>query len=596
MDMYTDTTGASSAIYNFRKDFRAIARPAFSQFSDEPYWSSEYLYGLRNQLRGEQSLAAFGEPWDLTRALAIAEAFTADLAEARRQYEARTPEEIEADLERSKRPKASPEYLAMLDRLAPKLQKLRDAAIQRLAAVAQPKPEAKPEAKTEAPKQEVKAEAPRREQRSTTKKQPPKFGAGIEQLSLDETLEARDWLFDRHYVRGYATATIAHPKVGKTLKAVLDALAMATGRRDIAQGVPVKAAIARGERCCVLYVNGEDPAEEVKLRFQAAAKLYGVSQSEIEGWLFIGSGRRNDFVVAKDDNGKFAYAEPVVAALTGVLKELRIDVLIVDPLVKFHRVPENDNNKIDAVITLFNEIADQCKISIELVCHARKTNGERVTADDWRGGGAQFGAVRGLRAINVMTEEEGKTARLEPGEHAWLFRIDDGGSNMVAPGAAGKWYRKVSIDLPVRDPKTGKPTTESVAAIESWSWPAKEDAKAVLADIVAEAAEPVRALNEADLAVLALIEKRILTHKPVVYGRVSPNSAPKLFAKGVQGGRQKERRFNAVEDSVDALIAHGKLHIEDNSTAHQKALALGPRLDPRVHNPNAPRPWKKRAE
>lgn len=56
--------------------------------------------------------------------MAIAETFTADLAEARRQYEARTPEEIEADIERSKQPKASPEFLASLRRLAASVRSL----------------------------------------------------------------------------------------------------------------------------------------------------------------------------------------------------------------------------------------------------------------------------------------------------------------------------------------------------------------------------------------------------------------------------------------------------------------------------------------
>lgn len=133
----------SSLGYNFLADFRSIASPKWGQFNDTAYWSQRYLYGLRDLLKGEQECADMlkadieqalidGEeeraaylskvdndmPWNIEVASRVAGDFAADLAEIKRQYDAQTPGEIEADLKRWKEPKANPEFLASLKHLA----------------------------------------------------------------------------------------------------------------------------------------------------------------------------------------------------------------------------------------------------------------------------------------------------------------------------------------------------------------------------------------------------------------------------------------------------------------------------------------------
>ena len=81
----------------------------------------------------------------------------------------------------------------------------------------------------------------------------------------------------QHYVRKYVTATIAQSKIGKSLTIMMECLAMASGRGDIPSprtGLDLRAA----KSCASWYVNGEDPIEEVKLRFRALAQHFG-SQS-----------------------------------------------------------------------------------------------------------------------------------------------------------------------------------------------------------------------------------------------------------------------------------------------------------------------------
>jgi hypothetical protein len=57
----------------------------------------------------------------------------------------------------------------------------------------------------------------------------------------------------------------------------------------------------------------------------------------------------------------------------------------VDPFIKSHGVPENDNGAMDAVVTQWAQIADITGCSIELPHHSRKTNGAEVTVEAGRG-------------------------------------------------------------------------------------------------------------------------------------------------------------------------------------------------------------------
>jgi AAA domain len=347
-------------------------------------------------------------------------------------------------------------------------------------------------------------EQPKRK-RTRAEKQPPKPGFGAEQLDLNEPLTAREWLYANHYVRKYVTATIAPSKVGKTLAMIVECLAMAAGRTDIPFRSPFR--LPRRERLRVWYVNGEDPIEEVKLRFRAAAQYFGVKQVDLEGWLFIGSGRKNNFVVARDAKGAFESIEPVVDGVIATIKGLEIDVLVIDPLVAFHNVPENDNSKMDAVIQLFKDIADETNIACDIVAHTRKTGGEPVTAQDFRGAGGQIGGVRAVRVVNLMTEAEGKSAGLDQGEYKWIIRLDNDSANMSKPGGGGtRWLRKVSVPVPVVD-KDGNAAVEDVGTVETWAWPSKEEVAEAK-----EAAEPKLTPEQTEKIIAAIRDETCKMH------------------------------------------------------------------------------------
>jgi RecA-family ATPase len=126
--------------------------------------------------------------------------------------------------------------------------------------------------------------------------------------------------------------------------------------------------------------------------------------------MFIDSGRTMEIILATTKKGETTIADPVVDAVIKTIKENRIDVLIIDPFVSSHRVTENDNNVIEAVVKKWAHIAEETGCAIDLSHHARKTGGGEVTVEDGRGASALLAAVRSARSVNTMTRDEADTA------------------------------------------------------------------------------------------------------------------------------------------------------------------------------------------
>lgn len=253
----------------------------------------------------------------------------------------------------------------------------------------------------------------------------------------------REWLYGRHYIRRYATGTIAPGGTGKTSLVQTEALAMATGR-DLIGGnqseTPLK----------VWLWNLEDPAEEVERRFAAAVDHHGIDPHLLDGHLFVNSGRDTPLVIAAKAKDKVIIAEPVIDALVAEIRANGIDVLVVDPFVSSHHLPENDNAAMDAAVKAWARVAHLGNCAVELVHHSRKLGGEAVSAESARGGSAFVDGCRGVRVINRMSEDD--AAKLGIAEPRRFFYVIDDKPNM-APPPAGKrdWYQLVSVSLPNGD-------------------------------------------------------------------------------------------------------------------------------------------------
>ena len=252
----------------------------------------------------------------------------------------------------------------------------------------------------------------------------------------------REWAYGKHYVRKYLSATFAPGGVGKSSMAIVEALAMATGRQLL--GVSPRQLLR------VWLWNGEDPREEIERRVVAACLHYQITADQIGDRLFIDSGRDCPIVVAEETKDGATIAEPVMADLEATIALNAIDVWMFDPFISCHAVSENDNNKIQRVVKALAQLADKTNTAGELIHHVRKSTGagrHEVTVEDGRGASALLAAVRTARALNPMTNDEATQFGVDPVHRSEYFRVSQGKANMSRATTHSAWRHMESVPL-----------------------------------------------------------------------------------------------------------------------------------------------------
>jgi hypothetical protein len=275
------------------------------------------------------------------------------------------------------------------------------------------------------------------------------------------SLPRREWLYGRHLIRPFLSATIAPGGFGKSSLIVPEALAMVTGRALLGD--------QPAGRLRVWQVNLEDPVDELKRRFAAAAQHHRISPDDIGDRLFLDSGRNTEIVIATESRDGIEIAVPVVEAIKAEIAAKSIDVLQVDPFVACHAVSENDNTKIAAVARQWAGIAEATGCAIDLVHHARKNGGgQAFTVEDARGASALIAAVRSARVLNGMSKEEAERANIE--NHTSYFSLASGKANLAPREEKATWRHIVGVPLG-NGTSPIDPLGDFVGVVEAWTWP-----------------------------------------------------------------------------------------------------------------------------
>lgn len=263
-------------------------------------------------------------------------------------------------------------------------------------------------------------------------------------------IPARQWLYGRHLIRGYASGTIAPGGIGKSSLIIAEAIAMITGRNLL--GVPVY-----GGKMRVWLWNLEDRSDELDRRIAATCAHFGIGPDDLGGRLFKDSGHDQALCTAIQTQVGTEILKPVSEALVRELTAKRIDVLIVDPFISSHKVPENDNPAIDQVVKEWGSVAGRADCAVELVHHTRKLNGGEATAEDARGGSAIVNALREARTLNRMGKAEAEGYAIENAK--LYFRTYSDKCNLAPPPDASDWYRMANVNLANGD---------DVGVVERW--------------------------------------------------------------------------------------------------------------------------------
>jgi RecA-family ATPase len=273
----------------------------------------------------------------------------------------------------------------------------------------------------------------------------PDQGAETEPLIITPTawvckseslIPPRGFIYGGHYVRSYLSQTVAAYGVGKSSLTIAEAIVIATGRPLLC--------IEPKETCPVWVFNGEDPLEELERKIWAVIKHFGLDPRMLAGRLFYDSGRLLKMKIARRLRGDAVVDVATKDAITRAIKENGIGVMIVDPFVTTHRVKENDNDEMELVAEAWADVANDTNASIEIVHHARKTNGAEITMEDARGASSVCAKARSGRLLNRMQPSEGSAAGVNSLE---FFSAGYGKTSLRPPNAGVEWYRFRSVLL-----------------------------------------------------------------------------------------------------------------------------------------------------
>jgi hypothetical protein len=267
-------------------------------------------------------------------------------------------------------------------------------------------------------------------------------------------IPARQWIYGRHLLRRFVSVDVAAGGTGKSSVKIGEALAMTSGRNLYGTEV-------HGGPLNVWLYNLEDPSEESERRLHATAKWFHISPQDVDGRLFVDSGRDQRCVIATETEYGARIAQPVYEQIKAQLLEQKIDVLIIDPFVSSHEVSENDNRAIDAVVKAWGRLADECNCSINLVHHVRKGNGSETNADSARGAKALVDAARSVNVFNRMSPDEAALAGVAEDQRGFYFRVQNDKANLAPPDKAA-WYRMNNVSLDNGD---------QVGVACPWKWP-----------------------------------------------------------------------------------------------------------------------------
>jgi len=255
----------------------------------------------------------------------------------------------------------------------------------------------------------------------------------------------REWLYDAHLIRKFVSMTVSPGGLGKSSLALIDAMSMASGRALFADSV-----IHEPDPLRVWYWNGEDPNEETRRRVVAAALHYNLKPADFASRLFTDSGREQALILGSMVKGEIDLNEDFFTDLEGEIIANRIDVLIIDPFVSAHRMGENDNNAIDAILKRLGKLAERCNCAVEIIHHVRKPSQgstAKTEVHDARGASALIGGVRSARVLNVMDDKIADAAFIARDLRERYFSVIDGKANMSLKDPNGRWRFLESVCL-----------------------------------------------------------------------------------------------------------------------------------------------------
>lgn len=262
------------------------------------------------------------------------------------------------------------------------------------------------------------------------------------------------WLAANRIMRRNLTSIFAPGATGKSLLMLEWAVAMALGPE--AGALSAFCGLEVRERCRVLVINAEDETAVMKLRLGAVCDEFNIPRELVWRQVKLQSGK---------DPGSFRFRAAIKDARTGEIKSTpevselieyckaeRIDVIIIDPLVRTHTANENDNGEMQQVADIFEHVAVEANAAVVLPHHTKKPGRGGYAemagnADAGRGATAIKDTSRVALTLFPMSEAEGEKLHIPAHTRHRYVRLDDAKMNFALAGPAAEWLMKKTVTL-----------------------------------------------------------------------------------------------------------------------------------------------------
>jgi hypothetical protein len=160
------------------------------------------------------------------------------------------------------------------------------------------------------------------------------------------------WLIDQLWAASAVGIVGGPPKCCKTWLALDMAVSLASGTACLGRFRP-------GGRGRVLLYAAEDSQAVLKERIESICRNRGLTLDSLDIYVITSDRLRLDL---PDDQLR----------LSNTVGLLKPDLLLLDPLVRLHRINENDAGEVSSLLDYLRTLQRQCQVAIALVHHTRK--------------------------------------------------------------------------------------------------------------------------------------------------------------------------------------------------------------------------------
>jgi hypothetical protein len=252
----------------------------------------------------------------------------------------------------------------------------------------------------------------------------------------------RSFILGQHYLIGATSVTASAGGIGKSTLSLLDAVSFCVGRN-----------LLTGElldRCRRVWVwNAEDDIDEMERRVVGICSNYNVNRADLHGWLFLDSGYDLPLDLAQGNGKGTIIQEGLIDLIAARVKELGIEVVMLDPLVALHTMSESDNpGHAKLIRTLSTRLGKPAGCAVDINAHTRKpgTGQESMTVDDIRGPRAIVYSARSGRILHPMSLAEAERYGIEADDRLSYYRLERAKANMAKRGTIC-WVRMIEVPI-----------------------------------------------------------------------------------------------------------------------------------------------------